>query len=147
MARRSGSGGGLLLIIAAIIGYGACGGSEGVAKKDTASFPARAAATFDTEHQSAATVKAASQAPIARHAATASWDVEKPEATPATGVAALDERVPTRTSSSSSAGSSRPTRDTPPSSGSSSGKTVRVRGYYRKDGTYVAPHSRRPPRR
>jgi micrococcal nuclease len=30
-------------------------------------------------------------------------------------------------------------------SGSSSGKTVHVNGYYRKDGTYVAPHYRRPP--
>jgi endonuclease YncB( thermonuclease family) len=30
-------------------------------------------------------------------------------------------------------------------SSSSSGKTVHVNGYYRKDGTYVAPHYRRPP--
>lgn len=29
----------------------------------------------------------------------------------------------------------------------SSGKTVNVRGYYRKDGTYVRPHTRSAPRR
>lgn len=26
-------------------------------------------------------------------------------------------------------------------------KTIRVKGYYRKDGTYVQPHNRRPPRK
>jgi hypothetical protein len=31
------------------------------------------------------------------------------------------------------------------SKGSDSTKTVHVKGYYRKDGTYVAPHDRRPP--
>lgn len=36
----------------------------------------------------------------------------------------------------------------PPSSDSySGGGTVHVRGYYRKDGTYVRPHTRRSPRR
>ncbi|MCT3704275.1 hypothetical protein HZQ89_17910 [Elizabethkingia anophelis] len=34
-----------------------------------------------------------------------------------------------------------------PSSSSSSGGSVHVRGYYRKDGTYVSPHTRRSPRR
>lgn len=41
-------------------------------------------------------------------------------------------------------------RRVPPSnrtSGAEDGKTVYVRGYYRKDGTYVAPHTRRPPTR
>jgi hypothetical protein len=33
------------------------------------------------------------------------------------------------------------------SSGSSSGGTVHVRGYVKKDGTYVAPHTRHSPRR
>ena len=44
-------------------------------------------------------------------------------------------------------GSSRPSSTTTSSKkkSSSSDKTVHVRGYYRKDGTYVAPHDRRPP--
>lgn len=33
------------------------------------------------------------------------------------------------------------------SSGSAGGGTVQVKGYYRKDGTYVRPHTRRAPRR
>lgn len=33
------------------------------------------------------------------------------------------------------------------SSGSSSGGTVYVKGYYRKDGTYVSPHTRSAPKR
>jgi hypothetical protein len=36
------------------------------------------------------------------------------------------------------------TRETP---SSSSGETVNVKGYYRKDGTYVRPHTRSAPRR
>ena len=39
------------------------------------------------------------------------------------------------------------TEDTYTSSGSYSGKTVHVRGYYRKNGTYVKPHTRSAPSR
>lgn len=46
----------------------------------------------------------------------------------------------------SSSSTPRPTTPTPSASGSS-GRTVHVKGYYRKDGTYVQPHTRRPPSR
>jgi hypothetical protein len=40
-----------------------------------------------------------------------------------------------------------PTSSAPRSSSLSTGGTVQVRGYYRKDGTYVRPHTRSAPRR
>ena len=59
-------------------------------------------------------------------------------------------RNPSRATVGSSAPSSAPAWPTlPAASGartSGDGKTVQVRGYHRKDGTYVAPHSRRPPK-
>lgn len=39
------------------------------------------------------------------------------------------------------------TNTTPASTVTSSGGTVQVKGYYRKDGTYVKPHSRKTPKR
>ena len=39
------------------------------------------------------------------------------------------------------------TSDTPPSYSDDRDKTVKVKGYYRKNGTYVQPYNRRPPSR
>jgi uncharacterized membrane protein len=62
--------------------------------------------------------------------------------------AATTATAPAQTASKESkkdvVGDTTPTPSTPSVSGSS-GKTVHVNGYTRKDGTYVRPYNRRPP--
>lgn len=59
-------------------------------------------------------------------------------------VIASSQPSPPRTYSAPSY--STPPYSTPSHSEGSSGDSVQVRGYYRKDGTYVQPHTRRSPR-
>jgi len=76
-----------------------------------------------------------------RHSGIANRNVERDNSTTTLS------KWPSRTTSNGSGGRvANTSRSLPPIVGSPE-KTVHVRGYHRKDGTYVRPHTRRPPRR
>ncbi len=106
--------------------------------KDDEAFDAEGYSTEDSSARNGRGVAPTSQ-PTANDSARPPMEAADPREAADTGRDASERSTVERerSSSSSRGGSIK----------SSSGGPVRVKGYYRKDGTYVAPHTRSRPRR